>query len=519
MTQDLGRYLEVPVLHGRVTNKTFRYIIDRIDQRLAGWKADNLSLAGRVTLAMSVLNAIPSYIMQTAVLPAGICEYIYQKIRAFVWGSQEGRRRIHLVNWETVCLPKDQGGLGLRSARALNTAYFLKLAWGILKKPEELWLWRGVRRAWNLLLEGVRWSVRNGNNTLFWQDKWVDSGMVLGEHMLPSARDINVQASVASMLNSVGEWDTEFLTTSLQADALLQVLGMPPPKPELGDDELVWGLDQKGEFTLKTAYQLVAEIDGEDAQQGWKGVWKWPGPNRVWSQALPSAISASDNRDFNSWFMHHLTSPETQVRFGFTLWFLWRSRNDYIFSAIEEEPNKLTQKILAWETIAHDGRAAEQAIALGRSGLRRDVAVGWRPAPTGWITVNSDGSLLRPLESTAAGGALRDGQGRLLGSYSMNLGKCSTTRAELWGAIQGLQMTWDLGHRKVELQLDSMTAERDWELQISHIYREGNFLADHLAHLGHSLQPGTFVYNPTDSYITHWTLYDSVGGFTVRSII
>ncbi|CAL1356334.1 unnamed protein product [Linum trigynum] len=193
MTQDLGRYLGVPVLHGRTTKDTYRYILDRIDQRLAGWKADNLSLAGRVTLAVSVLNAIPSYAMQTAVLPAGICDQIDQKIRAFIWGSQQGRRRIHLINWETICLPKDQGGLGLRSARELNAAYHMKLAWTMLTNPDELWvqvlkekylktgpsgvqvrrqsggssLWRGLRRIWNLTLSGIRWSIRDGRTTNF----------------------------------------------------------------------------------------------------------------------------------------------------------------------------------------------------------------------------------------------------------------------------------------------------------------------------------------------------------------
>ncbi|CAL1392740.1 unnamed protein product [Linum trigynum] len=241
MTQDLGKYLGVPVLHGRVTKHTYKYIIDLIDQRHAGWKAENLSLASRVTLAISVLNAIPSYVMQTSMLPSGICDYMDRKIRAFIWGSQEGRRRIHLINWKTICLPKDQGGLGLRNARDLNTAYFLKLAWGILKQPGELWvrvlkekylregpdgvelrrktrcsqLWRGVRRVWGMMLEGVRWSIRDEEETLFWNDKWVDGDMVLEDHLLPSARGFDLQASVASMTTSIGEWNSALLSSIL----------------------------------------------------------------------------------------------------------------------------------------------------------------------------------------------------------------------------------------------------------------------------------------------------------------
>ncbi|CAL1410370.1 unnamed protein product [Linum trigynum] len=46
VTSNLGRYLGVPVIHDRVSKYTFLNLIDRIDKRLAGWKASTLSLAG-----------------------------------------------------------------------------------------------------------------------------------------------------------------------------------------------------------------------------------------------------------------------------------------------------------------------------------------------------------------------------------------------------------------------------------------------------------------------------------------
>ncbi|CAN1120776.1 LINE-1 retrotransposable element ORF2 protein [Linum perenne] len=138
-TSDLGRYLGVPILHGRVTKHTYDFILDRMNSRLAGWKAANLSLAGRVTLASSVLNSIPSYIMQTAFLPFSLCDKIDRIIRNFIWGSEGGTRKVHNVNWETVCKPKKLGGLGLRSAKDLNKAFLMKLVWNLISKPNELW--------------------------------------------------------------------------------------------------------------------------------------------------------------------------------------------------------------------------------------------------------------------------------------------------------------------------------------------------------------------------------------------
>ncbi|CAN1802340.1 hypothetical protein LINPERHAP1_LOCUS23328 [Linum perenne] len=63
-TTYLGRYLGVPILHGKASKDTYAYILKRMRRKLEGWKCNTLSLAGRVTLALSVLNSIPSYEMQ-----------------------------------------------------------------------------------------------------------------------------------------------------------------------------------------------------------------------------------------------------------------------------------------------------------------------------------------------------------------------------------------------------------------------------------------------------------------------
>ncbi|CAI0461020.1 unnamed protein product, partial [Linum tenue] len=85
--------------------------------------------------------------------------------------------------------------------------------------------------------------------------------------------------------------------------------------------------------------------------------------------------------------------------------------------------------------------------------------IGWKPPPPeGWVQIQTDGSILSPSGSAAAGGLIRDCLGRCLVAFAGNLGTCSITAAELKGAVVGLQMAWDRGHRKVQLKLDSATA-------------------------------------------------------------
>ncbi|CAN1159680.1 Putative ribonuclease H protein At1g65750 [Linum perenne] len=125
-------------------------------RKLEGWKCNTLSLAGRVTLALSVLNSIPSYSM---------------------WTGSQIKTKVHLLAWDHICRPKNQGGLGLRKARELNQAYLMKLGWEILNQPDKLWvrvmtskyleetsngpqlrrksggssLWRGIHAVWHEL--------------------------------------------------------------------------------------------------------------------------------------------------------------------------------------------------------------------------------------------------------------------------------------------------------------------------------------------------------------------------------
>lgn len=84
-TTDLGRYLGVPSVHGRVTTNMFAHLIGKIEVKLEGWKTRYLSLAGIRILVQSVLSAIPFYSMQTSYLPLDLCDDIEKRIRKFLW--------------------------------------------------------------------------------------------------------------------------------------------------------------------------------------------------------------------------------------------------------------------------------------------------------------------------------------------------------------------------------------------------------------------------------------------------
>ena len=127
--RSLGKYLGFPLKHPGSSSQEYNFILDRVKQKLSGWKANMLSLAGRSVLIQASLAAIPSYIMQCVQLLSRILEGLDRVNRNFLWGSTDTAKKIHWVGWDKVTKPRDEGGLGLQSAKGRNSAFRAKLNW------------------------------------------------------------------------------------------------------------------------------------------------------------------------------------------------------------------------------------------------------------------------------------------------------------------------------------------------------------------------------------------------------
>lgn len=125
----LGRYLGIPITGKKLKRSDCEFIVEKLRNKLASWKAKFLSFAGRQVLAQACLNAIPNYYSQVCFLPATTHSDIDRIIRNFLQGSTDDTKKMHYVNWNTVCLPKSKGGLSLKSAREANFANMAKLQW------------------------------------------------------------------------------------------------------------------------------------------------------------------------------------------------------------------------------------------------------------------------------------------------------------------------------------------------------------------------------------------------------
>jgi hypothetical protein len=200
---NLGTYLGVPALSKAPRRSDFQYLVEKVKVKLAGWKAQQLSLAGRITLAKSVIQAIPIYPMLSMKVPIGCLNEIQKIQRPFIWGDSDNKRHTHMVGWNIMTLSKQSGGMGFKNLQMMNEACLLKMNWALVKGESGLWgqvllgkygrgrevkeglvahqadsnLWKTLVKLWPKLQEHVYWAVGNGSSINVWNDRWIEEGI------------------------------------------------------------------------------------------------------------------------------------------------------------------------------------------------------------------------------------------------------------------------------------------------------------------------------------------------------
>jgi hypothetical protein len=106
----------------------FRFLQEKLEARLMGWRSKTLSWVGRATLIKSVAMVLLVYSFSSSDVPTTICDKMDDSIHRFWWNpSKESGRYLAWKAWDDLCVPKSIGGLGFCCAKQFNAALLAKL--------------------------------------------------------------------------------------------------------------------------------------------------------------------------------------------------------------------------------------------------------------------------------------------------------------------------------------------------------------------------------------------------------
>jgi hypothetical protein len=97
------------------------------------------------------------YWVSIFILPKKIIRAIEQKFNRFLWNGKDERIARVEVSWNMLCLPKEEGGLGIKKLEEWNRATMMRHIWSLFVRSGSLWV------AWvhAILLKGRSfWQVR-----------------------------------------------------------------------------------------------------------------------------------------------------------------------------------------------------------------------------------------------------------------------------------------------------------------------------------------------------------------------
>ncbi|KAH0738707.1 hypothetical protein KY290_037412 [Solanum tuberosum] len=97
-------------------------LVDKIIARIQAAYAKHLSYAGRLQIVMTVPFSIHNFWGAVFILPQNVLKEIDRKCREFLWNATAEKRKIALVAWDKVCVPKKFGGLNIKECCKWNIA-------------------------------------------------------------------------------------------------------------------------------------------------------------------------------------------------------------------------------------------------------------------------------------------------------------------------------------------------------------------------------------------------------------
>ncbi|XP_074277828.1 uncharacterized protein LOC141601441 [Silene latifolia] len=133
------RYLGVPLNEGKLNKSMFADLLSKVQKCLHSWAKQRISYAGKISLINSVIFGLEQFWCSTLLIPKGVIKLITKFCRHFLWGSEEGKRKLIMKSWGSCCTPHSEGGFNIKEILSWNKCILCKWIWIVDTHSDSLW--------------------------------------------------------------------------------------------------------------------------------------------------------------------------------------------------------------------------------------------------------------------------------------------------------------------------------------------------------------------------------------------
>ncbi|KAL6135028.1 hypothetical protein ACLB2K_067256 [Fragaria x ananassa] len=394
---------------------------------------DNLVITGQVhTISSPRAVPIPSHVLfadDVYQWPISLLRRLEVWCRNFLWSGSIDARGVPLVAWKQCCSPLDEGGVGLKQLRVLNSSLLLKKACDVFTSVSDgctllrtrFWrngklrrsyatssIWPEVKHLGAHILENGKWLIGNGMRVLFWKDNFI--GRPLYELFGLHDREANKLNILVADYISNGAWN---FPTILQlhfpglCDFVRQNVSISLTYHE--DDQFIWTSSASGD-----AYNFLCP---KFAVVSWgKLLWKKFIPPRMSLLALKGRVLSEEFLQKRGIYMASRCS--LCHRHGESLEHIFLScsfasnqaRFDGVQPNVSKACNLIFGQVVASNKVSSGcmNNGVFDLYILKKVGVPCKpskalciVEVNWHPPVFGWVKVNTDDDTWRSFSGQA----------------------------------------------------------------------------------------------------------------------
>jgi hypothetical protein len=130
------------------------------------------------------------------------------------------------------------------------------------EKPDISYSWRSIVRGLKAIRQGMIWWVGDGTTINIWEDPWLPRGVT---RRPCTPKGATILTKVSDLIDPyTGTWDKKLVHVIFWEEDVNLILAIPIKHGE--DDTPAWHYDNKGIFSVKSAYHVLE--DSREYEQG-----------------------------------------------------------------------------------------------------------------------------------------------------------------------------------------------------------------------------------------------------------